>query len=243
MTKGELARYIKDLECKYSEFMATKFANGLSLGHCNLECLEQKAFLAKETIKVLQRFYNDGKLCEGFTTLNGTTFRITKVCTKDPNGAYANIANTYNCYYIFNGAGDYAETMVGVSIAFGATTLVATKPDGTTSTKNYTFDSDASTLTVTELITASAAATITSGTFSFTPNANRTSAEIDLTSASSLAGFNGITAEFNGILTSTATSSSITDDCDWQEYCITEEEALDMYKKTKQILGVKCNCN
>ena len=171
MTKGELARYIKDLECKYSEFMATKFANGLSLGHCNLECLEQKAFLAKETIKVLQRFYNEGKLCPAEDcTIVGKTFKIYKICGVDPLGTTVELPETYICYYT------YVNDSTSMSIIFSA--------------------------------------------------------------ADSAASFLGITYELYGTL-----SNSSADDCDWQEYCITEDEALDMYKKTKQILGVKCNCN
>lgn len=234
MTKGELARYIKDLECKYSEFVATKFANGLSLGHCNLECLEQKAFLAKETIKVLQRFYNEGKLCDGTCELVGSTFSVSSCCTADPNGFSGSIATPYTCYYIFNNSGEVGETIVGSSLVFGATTITVTKPNGSINTVNYTYDEDTSLLTGTVF----AGGGVSISVFTVTINEDCTSMSIIFSAADSAASFLGITYELYGTL-----SNSSADDCDWQEYCITEEDALDMYKKTKQILGVKCNCN
>ena len=234
MTKGELARYIKDLECKYTEFVASKFAKGLSLGHCNLECLEQKAFLVKETIKVLQRFYNEGKLCEGTCELVGSTFTVTSCCTADPNGFSGSIATPYTCYYVFNDSGEMGESIVGSSIVFGASTVTVTKPNGTSTTVSYTYDE------TTSLITA----TIFTGggvhipVFTLTINEDCTSADIKFSAANSAASFLGITYELYGDF-----STSSSDDCDWQEYCITEDEALDMYKKAKQIIGTKCNCH
>ena len=227
MTKGELARYIKDLECKYSEFMATKFANGLSLGHCNLECLEQKAFLAKETIKVLQRFYNEGKLCPAEDcTIVGKTFLIYKACGSDPLGVTVELPETYICYYTYVNDSTLARLVGTYGTYSSNNTLSGVTPSGGSyGPLAYTYDADTKILIIPSL----------GGGVSLQLSYSDDCSEITMTAT-----LDGVNYELYATLVNNTTS---TDDCDWQEYCITEEEALDMYKKTKQILGVKCNCN
>lgn len=219
MTKGELARYIKDLECKYSEFVATKFANGLSLGNCNLECLEQKAFLAKETIKVLQRFYEDGKTCDSCDIEIGS-WRITSIC-----GYLDAPYTTYECLYSFT-AGVSPDKYVNSIFTFNEDgTFIIVLQDATVINGDYTYDSSTGIIL------------ITTGNF-FSP--------ITLTFSSDCSEmtmtYDNPLNDQSAIVTLTPTLVQ-SQDCDWQEYCITEEEALDMYKKTKQILGTRCNCN
>lgn len=231
LTQAELARHIQAIECKYASF-TNKLSLALQYGSSNLECLQNTAFVVKSNLDILKKFYSDGKICTECAIGSGISLFVNSCCTADPNSFYPDIPTAYTCYYIFNNSGDVGEEIVGSNIVFGTLTLTITKPNGDVTTLPYTYDSSTSTITVVGIITAAG-----SSVFSYIPDNNCSTFTIALTEESSDENFHGITYELKGTLSGIATTN-----CDWAEYCITEEEAEDLIKICYKKLSSTCNC-
>ena len=219
LSKLELSRYIQNLKCEYSKFTADKFAKALSYGICDIECLENKAFLVKESIKTLEKFYNDGKLCDECDLTIGS-WNITHIC-----GYLDDPFTTYTCSYFFD-AGDDIDKYVNAYFTFDDDgTFIIVRENGGILNGDYTYDFNTGILT------------ITSGNF-FSP----TTIVFSDNCESFVLTYESTSTDQTVIVYAEQTEDQ-SQDCDWQEYDITEEEAIDLYKKVKQLLGTSCSCN
>lgn len=218
LTKSVLASHIKDLECRASE-MAVKYSKALQYGLCSSECLYKKLFIANKSIDILKRFYTDGKICTD-CDITATTWRIDNIC------GYVNSPyTTYECFYNFV-AGVSPDKYVNSILTFNDDgTFVLVEQDSTTRIGNYTYDN------ITGIII------ITSGNF-FSP--------MTLTFSSNcselIMRYNNSLNSQTAILVTEAVEAQ-NQNCDWAEYCITEEEIEALISQTREILGAKCSCN
>ena len=70
----------------------------MEIGHCDFECMYNKAWLIKSYINILKKFYADGQDCE--CTIVGNTYYISKMCGYDSvGGILISFTPDYACYF------------------------------------------------------------------------------------------------------------------------------------------------
>lgn len=219
LTKSVLASHIKDLECRASE-VAVKYSKALQYGLCSSDCLYKKLFIANKSIDILKRFYREGKNCEGECNLTTNTWVLTHVC------GYLNTPyTTYTCYYSYVDA--TIQWLVNSLWEFDASNVYLTQQDGTESQGTYTYNS------TTGIIDLS--------TLALLPYATVVVEFSDDCSTMTLTYDNPSNAQtIIGYFENTGTTHT---SCDWEEFCLTEEEVEDLISQTREILGAKCSCN
>lgn len=98
LTKSELASHIQKLNCLYVSY-TDKMISHMEIGHCDFECMYNKAWLVKSYINILKRFYADGQTCSDCTVI-GNTYYIPKMCGYDSIGnIFLPFTPDYTCYF------------------------------------------------------------------------------------------------------------------------------------------------
>lgn len=219
LSKNQLATYIQDLKCRLAVLTADKYSKSLKYGVGCIECLHNKITIARGAIGVLTRFYQDGKDCEGECVLEGGNWYITDVC-----GYIDSPYTAYTCYYAFVDT-PIQDVLQGI-VQFDDGTVDVTKSNGEQVQGTYSYNSTTGIITF-------------SGISNPFP-ATMTAVFSDDCSELTLTYDNPSNAQ---TVVYTLTSQFIQNaDCDWNENCITEEEAEDLYKNTSLLIGKKCSC-
>lgn len=217
LTKSVLASHIKDLECRASE-MAVKYSKALQYGLCSADCLYKKLFIANNSIDILKRFYQEGKDCDS-CDITVNQWVLTHIC------GYINSPYTsYICLYNYTATGSSVfvnsiwEFETDLSVNF--TNYLGNESSGT-----YTFNDDTGVVTLTGIDF------VASAVIEFSEDCSTMTWTYDnpLNTQSIIAYF-----------TNTGVTGA---SCDWEEFCLTEEEVEDLISQTREILGAKCSCN
>jgi len=217
MTSAELFNHLQALECKYASF-TNKLSLALQYGSSNLECLQNTAFVVKSNLDILKKFYSDGKICTD-CDITATTWRIDNIC------GYVNSPyTTYECFYNFV-AGVSPDKYVNSIFTFNDDgTFVLVEQDSTTIIGNYTYDN------TTGIIIITSGNFFSPMTLTFSSNCSELIMRYD----------NSLNSQ-TAILVMEAVEAQ-NQNCDWAEYCITEEEAEDLIKICYKKLSSTCNC-
>lgn len=226
LTRAELARHIQAIECKYASF-TNKLSLALQYGANNLECLQNTAFIVKSSLDILRKFYSDGKICTN-CTLVGNTYYIYKVCTADPGNLYPDVPNAYTCYYQYDGASSEVGAGIVQSTDEFGSNLILTGTDGGGNPVGpfaYTYDSTTQVLTTDVFGIGSMAFDVT-----FNDDCSEASIIYEDAVGTKLEAYVRLT------------SATQDNDCDWAEYCVTEEEIEDLIKTCYKKLESVCLC-
>lgn len=215
MTSAELANHIQSIECKYASF-TNKLSLALQYGSSNLECLQNTAFVVKSNLDILKKFYSDGKICTDCSIAG--TWLITHVC-----GYIFSPFTTYECRYFYSTATSL-ETLIGSLLELNSdNTATLTKQDGTILSGTYSVSGN-------EISFVSLTGFPVLVTINYDTNCNNLTFVYDNPSNAQ-----EITEYLERI-------SGNSGECEWAEYCITEEEAEDLIKICYKKLSSTCNC-
>ena len=216
LSRSQLALFIKDLECKNANLTAEKYTKSLKYGTSCIDCLHRKITFARGAISVLKRFFADGKDCENDCNIVNS-WVVSHIC------GYINSPFTsYICYYTYGVSG--SQPLVNSLWQFGEDLSVnATDQDGNEEQGTYVIDG--TTITV-------------SGSTNFTGAATIEYSE----DCSSMIWTYDNPNNAQTIIIYFENTTTQSDSCDWNEHCLTEEEAVDLYKNVSSIIGKRCSC-
>lgn len=216
LTKSELASHIQKLNCLYTEY-TDKMISHMEIGHCDFECMYNKAWLVKSYIRILNRFYTDGQDCT--CTVAGSWF-LDHLC-----GYIDSPYTDYTCYYNWEAEG--VQNFIASSWTFNTDLTVSAtfQNDNFIEYGTYTYDSSTKQLTLSgidffALYTVSFSENCSEMIFNYNdPDSNRT-----------------VIGYFKNI---TVNSES----CTWKENCHTEETINKIIQHSYSLLGSNCKCN
>lgn len=144
LTKSELALHIQKLNCLYVSY-TDKMISHMEIGHCDFECMYNKAWLIKSYINILKKFYADGQDCE--CTIVGNTYSILKMCGYDSIGGIIKSFNPdYACYFEPSYPNESLLGSIGIILTYGTDGYITGPTIG--EPKPYTYNATTHVLSI-----------------------------------------------------------------------------------------------
>ena len=212
-TQTYLSNQIRNIKCAYATYMS-KYSKALAYGLATEKCLYNNMVVLKWYIRLLERFNNQGILCEGTPPcqLEGNTFTTETICVYEGVGTESKV-----CFPIDRVPDDIP---VDIIYTWQFTDTLVTLNGGTPEefTATYTYIDGV----------------LTIGAVSLTVVFND---DCSAATFSTIKG--GVPIVFNVVMVATDNSEYT---CDWSSDCVTPLEVQEIIKHSYTLLGRNCNC-